>query len=62
MSDARELVEDDFEVFYYLAGQHVGRREVFRVFEALVLEPEDSEIHLVALDGGAALALIGHLH
>jgi hypothetical protein len=32
-----------------LAGQDIGLGEVFTVFEALVFEPEDIEVQLVAL-------------
>ena len=44
-----ELFERSFEVVGDLLGEHVGFGQIGGVFEALVLEPEDVEVHLVAL-------------
>jgi len=44
-----ELVERGLEVLSDFGGDHVGIRQVGRVLQAFVFQPEDVEVDLVAL-------------
>ena len=39
------MFQSVFEVVHNLGGDHIGLGEVFEVFEAVVLDPEDVEAH-----------------
>jgi hypothetical protein len=43
-----ELAQSGLQVVGDLLGEHVGRRQVLRVLERLVAEPDQVEAHLVA--------------
>jgi hypothetical protein len=43
------MLKRGLEVVGDFLSQHVGRGEIVGVFEALVFEPEDVEVHFVAL-------------
>ncbi len=47
--DQGELVQRGLQVFDDLGGDHVGRWQIGRVFQAVVFEPEDVEAGLVPL-------------
>ena len=56
------MLEGGFEVFGDVGGDDFGSREVGGVFEGLVLEPEDVEVDLIALEEvlvGEALEALG---
>lgn len=44
-----KLLQRRFQVISDVFGQFVGFRQVLRVFQALILDPEDVQIQLVAL-------------
>lgn len=48
--DGGELFEGGLEIFHDVAGDDAGRGEIGGFFEGVVLEPEDVEVHLVALN------------
>ena len=64
LRDRRELLQRGLQVFGDLGSDNIGIRQVRAVFEAIVFEPEEVEVHLVALDqlfvgeGLPALALV----
>ena len=48
--DLGELLQRRLQIFDDLGGDHVGVGQVGGVLQALVLEPEDVQAELVALD------------
>jgi hypothetical protein len=48
--DLAELLEGGFEVVDDLTGDDIGGREIGGIFKGVVLQPEDVEVHLVALE------------
>jgi len=48
--DRSELVQRRLQILCDFGGDHIGIGKVSRVFQAVILQPEDVQANLVALD------------
>ncbi len=47
--DGIKLLQSGLQVFRDVTGEDLRRRQVLRVFQAFILEPEDVQVYLIAL-------------